>query len=307
MKVFVTGGTGALGRLTIPRLRTAGHDVRAVARSEDKAVWLRDQGVEPVVVDLFDAPAVMDAVRGTDAVAHLATHVPPLLKAGRPKSWALHNRLRAEATPILMDAARATGATTFVKESVCFFYEDGGDAVLDEDAPLIESRFSAPSLSGERAAAVFDGDGRRAVVMRFGFFYGPWTRGTDEALRLARFGLSPLAGRPDGYQPMVHVDDAAAAVVAAIDGDASGAFNVADDPTTKRANLEAFASAFALRRPPRTIPSWILRLSAGSGADVLSGSRRVSSTRFRDATGWEPEYPSVIEGWPAVARAREAA
>ena len=104
MKVFLTGATGVAGRATVPALIAAGHDVRAVSRRAEASAVLEGAGAEPVQVDLFDADAVADAVVGSEAVVHLATHVPELRRAGRPKGWELHNRLRVEATTHLVAA-----------------------------------------------------------------------------------------------------------------------------------------------------------------------------------------------------------
>ena len=87
MKVFVTGATGVIGRPTVARLIEAGHEVRAVARREEAAAELRGAGAEPVSVDLFDADAVHAAVVGSEAIAHLATNVPPFPKMVRAKAW----------------------------------------------------------------------------------------------------------------------------------------------------------------------------------------------------------------------------
>ena len=80
MKVFVTGATGVIGGPTVARLIEAGHEVRAVSRREEASTALRAAGAEPVAVDLFDPTAIRDAVVGADAIAHLATNVPPFPK-----------------------------------------------------------------------------------------------------------------------------------------------------------------------------------------------------------------------------------
>ena len=153
MKVFVTGATGVVGAPTVARLIEAGHEVRAIARREEAAQQLKAVGAEPVTVDLFDAGAIKDAVAGTDAIAHLATNVPPFPQLLRAKAWATHNRIRTEGTRNLVDAAQALGIGRIVKESVTFMYADGGDAWLDETSPLATNPgLMAPALEGEQIA-----------------------------------------------------------------------------------------------------------------------------------------------------------
>jgi nucleoside-diphosphate-sugar epimerase len=117
--------------------------------------------------------------------------------------------------------------------------------------------------------------------------------------------MSMVAGKPDAYISSVHTDDVAGAVVAALDAP-TGIYNAVDDePVTRRQYLDAFSDAFGLRKL-RPAPAWPLRLTSGSAAQAVIRSWRVSNRKLRDATGWSPRYPSVREGWPAVAKAREA-
>jgi nucleoside-diphosphate-sugar epimerase len=306
MKVFLTGATGAIGPATVRGLREKGHEVRAVARTDEKAAQLRAQGAEPVAVDLFDSDAVKAAVDGCHAVLHLATHVPPLRKMRSKNGWAEHNRLRTTANEILIDAALATGARTYVKESVTFCYPDRRDAWIDESmSPDDSIGMLRPTLEGERMVDRFTAEGGRGVVLRFGSFYGPTARMVDEALRLARWHLSIMAGAPDGYVSSIHTDDVAGATVAALDAPA-GVYNVVEDePATRRQYLDAFSGAFDSPRL-RPMPAWLVKVTAGSGAEAVIRSQRVSNRKLRDATGWSPKFSSVREGWPAVAREREA-
>jgi nucleoside-diphosphate-sugar epimerase len=299
MKCFVTGATGVVGRPLVPRLLAAGHDVVAVARSTDKAAALRTAGAEPVDVDLFEPNAVLAATEGCDAILHLATNVPPASKAARPSSWELHNRLRTEATANLAGAAEANGVTRLVKESITFVYPDSGDEWITEATPPAPTMTAlAPTLEGERRALAFaDAPGHAAVVLRFGLFYGgAGNRGTDEMLRLARWRVSTTAGRPDAFMSSVHVDDAAAAALAALDAP-TGLYNVVDDePLTRRGHLAAFSAAYGLPRL-RILPAWMLRMVAGRSAGALVASQRVSNELFRTTTSWVPAYPSGREGW----------
>src|SRR5687768_1345101 len=105
MKVFLTGATGTLGRPTARALIEAGHEVRGTARGEEKAQLLRSLGAEPVSVNLFDAEAVKAAVAGSEAVFHFATKIPPLTRVRWKRAWRENDRLRGEATRILVDAA----------------------------------------------------------------------------------------------------------------------------------------------------------------------------------------------------------
>jgi nucleoside-diphosphate-sugar epimerase len=307
MKVFVAGATGVLGRAAVPLLIEAGHEVRGVARSEAKADQLRAQGAEPVAVDLFAPASVRAAVDGCEGVIHMATHIPPMTKAARGAAWAENDRLRAEATPILVAAAIDAGATVLVKEGVCFSYADGGDRWLDEDAPIEAGRVMGSGLVAEAAALGFadEAAGRRAVSLRFGLFYSHDASTTAEYLRMARLGQAPSVGPADAYQPSIHVDDAATAIVAALHAP-TGAYNVADEPITKAEWNAAFADAFGLRRRLRPTPKLLLQLGRAT-AGPLAASRRVSSERFRAATGWAPRYPDATVGLKAVADGWKAA
>lgn len=303
--VFVTGATGVLGRGVVARLTTAGHHVRAVARTPEREALLARLGAEPVAVDLFDADAVRRAVAGCDTVLHLATSIPPIHRVRSREAWADNDRLRRDATAVLVDAALAEGVTTLVAESITFVYADGGDAWLDEDAP-VEVPEGSPlrsALALEAAVAGFTAAGGRGIVLRFGMFAGPEARSTDEALRTARAGAAFTVGRPGAFAAAIHTDDAADAVVAALDAP-PGVYNVVDDePLTRRAHNDAFTDAFGLRRG-RFVPEAVARAVGGPGAAALSRSQRVSNRRFRDATGWAPRHPDARAAWTAVAATR---
>jgi nucleoside-diphosphate-sugar epimerase len=301
MKVFVAGATGVLGRATVPRLIAAGHQVSGVARSPEKARQLRAQGAEAVEVDLFDLAQMRTALAGCDAAVHMATHIPPMTKAWRTKAWAINDRLRREGTAVLTQAARHAGVSRLVKESVCFFYTDQGDAWIDEDSPLDEQPFARASLDAERAAVGFTAAGASGVALRFGLFYSADARSLNESLSLARRGIGPMIGRPESYQPSIHVDDAATAVVAALHAP-PGYYNVADRPITKGQWNDAFASAFGIDKHLRATPKAVLA-AAGKKASVMAASRRVCSQRFTDATGWSPAQSDACVGLKTVADA----
>lgn len=301
MRVFVAGATGVLGQPAVKLLVAAGHEVRGTARSEEKSQLLRSLGAEPVSVDLFDAAAVKQAVAGSDAVLHLATKIPALMKMRSRRSWQENDRLRREATKNLVDAALAAKAQAFIAESITFMYAGGGDRWLDENAPM-KLAWSAldSALDLEREVKRFGEGGGRAVILRFGLFYAPYAASTIDSAKLMRRRMFGVIGKGDNYFSSIHVDDAAAAVVAALNAP-SGAYNVVEDnPVTQSDYVRAFAEELHLPKP-RRFPRWLGKLVMGGPANYILNSTRVSNKKFKDATGWAPKYPSVREGFRQVA------
>jgi nucleoside-diphosphate-sugar epimerase len=154
-------------------------------------------------------------------------------------------------------------------------------------------------VAAEHEAARFTAEGGVGVVLRFGQFYAPEAAHTQAMAKMVRRRLSPSMGDADGYSPTIHADDAAAAVVAALHAPA-GVFNVTDDEPVTRAEFGRVVAEALGRKPPRKIPDVVAKAS-GAKLNYLMRSQRVSNTRFKDATGWAPTYPSVREGWPAIA------
>ena len=302
MKLFVAGATGVLGRPTVRALVEAGHRVSGAARGPEKAQLLRSMSAEPVTVDLFNPASVRLALHDCEAVINLATKIPPLMKIRSAKAWEDNDRLRSQASRVVADAARSAGVRLYVQESITFIYADGGDAWLDEDSPLDVSGVSLQSMiNAERVTQEFDVDGRSGINLRFGAFYASHAQSTIDTARLARRRMFPVPGRGDNFFSSIHVDDAAAAVLASLELP-SGEYNVVDDePLT--AKEYAVAMTKAIRAPrPWSMPTWIFRMVAGRGpTSYILRSQRVSNARFKKATGWAPRYPSAREGWRQVA------
>ena len=300
MRIFVTGATGVVGRRVVPQLIAASHEVTAVGRTAEKRERLSRQGAEPVDVDLFDAAAVTRAVTGHDAVVNLATHMPASsARMLLPGAWRENDRLRRDASRLLVDAATAAGATRYTQESFAPAYPDGGDGWIDESTPLRPAQYNRTLLDAERSAERFTDSGGIGVVVRFANLYGPDSRLLVEVLGFVRRGLAPLPGGPTAFLSSVSHDDAAAAVVAAL-GVPPGAYNVADDdPMRRRDYADALASAFGLSSP-RLPPAWTGRL-LGSMGELLSRSQRISNAKLRSASAWTPRFPSAREGLRAAA------
>ena len=301
MKVFLAGGTGVLGRRVLPRLVAGDHEVTAVSRSRQKAESVRAAGATPVTVDLFDPAATRDAVAGHDVVVNLTTHIPPVAKAALPGAWKENERIRTEASTNLVDAALAAGARRFVQEALAFIYVDAGEEWVDEDTPVDGGSFNQGVHTAEAQVARFTAAGGTGVVLRFGLFHAADSEQTRQALRLARRGLAMTVGRPDAYLSIIELDDAATAVVAALDAPA-GVYNVVDDePLTRREHAAALAAALGRAQPLRLPPAVAAKVG-GSKTALLARSQRVRNDRFKAATGWSPASPSAREAWAKIVR-----
>jgi nucleoside-diphosphate-sugar epimerase len=301
MRVFVTGGTGAIGRPAVTALVAAGHDVTALARTPDRAAWLEDRGARPVAVSLFDRAGLTLAFAGHDAVVNLATAIPPTTQFMRRSAWTDNQRIRTEGSAAVVEAALAAGVDALVQESVAMVYPDRGAEWIDEDVPPDRYPMAEGNLAAEANAERYTEAGGRGIVLRLGWFHGPGAAHSEELLALARRHVATMLGPADGFVSSIHVADGGAAVEAALAAPA-GTWNVVDDePLTKRAFADALGAAVGttpwLRLPGRAA------LLLGHRTTSLTRSLRVANGRFRAATGWAPRYPSAREGLAATAQA----
>ncbi|HEX2848985.1 MAG TPA: NAD-dependent epimerase/dehydratase family protein [Acidimicrobiales bacterium] len=298
-RVFVAGATGVLGRRAVPRLVAAGFEVTGLARSDEKAEQLRSQGASPVIVDLFDAAAVKEAVAGHDLVCNLATHIPTAARGVLPGgAWKENDRIRTEGAANLADAAIAAGAARFVQESITFVYPDRGDAWITEDEVVEETPYTASVKAAQASAERVTAAGAAGVVLRFGIFYSADSHSTRDMARAVARGLLALPGAPDAFASFISVDDAASAVVAALDPSVpAGVYNVVDDEPLTRTDLAAALSS-ALGRRVRTLPT-PLTAAGGQKVAALARSQRVSNARFKAVAAWTPAVSARV-GIPAV-------
>jgi len=209
MRLLITGGTGVLGRALRPLAEAAGHELEMPGHAE---------------LDLFDPSAVADAVRDADAVLHLATRIRTLDQISDREAWHENDRLRADASRILVDAAIAADVEVYVQPTVTFVYPT--DRKVSEDTPvgkvlpILDS-----SLAAERETERFARAGGRGVVLRFGLLDGP---GTWYEQPMRDFGAT------------LHVSDAGRALVSALSLP-SGIYNVCRQG--ERVSAERFTQA----------------------------------------------------------------
>lgn len=304
--VFVTGATGVIGRATIPGLVAAGHTVHALSRSSTNDALIRQLGGVPMAGSLFDRGSLRSAMAGADTILHLATRIPPAAKMGQAAAWAENDRIRAEGTRHLAAAAASAGVRTIIYPSIAFVYPDSGDGWIDaastpvDPAPPIRS-----TITAEDAVLGFAADDpaghRRGIVLRLGGLYGPDIPTTRDLLKFARWGISIYGGAPNAYVPMLWIEDAATALLAAIERAPSGIYDVLDDEPLRQRDLAVALARAAGRQRMLPLPRWLIERAMGVAAAWMFRSLRISNGRFRDATGWLPVVPNGIEGMARIA------
>jgi nucleoside-diphosphate-sugar epimerase len=305
MRVFLAGATGVIGRRLLPQLLAAGHDVTGMTRSPERAEQVRAAGASAAIADALDADAVAAAVAEArpQAVIHQLTALPARIDPRRiERDFVLNDRLRREGTRILVKAARAGGATRLLAQSIAFVYEPGPPGTIHDEAdPLV---LDPPPSFARTAQAVKDLEdsvlAAGGLVLRYGYFYGPGSAisGHGSMAQDVRRRRMPILGRGQGVWSFVHVDDAAAATVAALTRGSSGTFNIVDDEPARVSQwLPALAKALGAPRPLR-VPTWLARPLAGSyGVATMTLAQGASNARAGRELGWRPSLPSWREGF----------
>jgi nucleoside-diphosphate-sugar epimerase len=220
VRIFLAGANGAIGRRLTPLLLAAGHEVTGSTRQAGTARQLNAAGIHAVVVDVFDAAALRDAVVKTrpEIVIHQLTDLPRVIEdeAQLAASYPRNARIRTEGTRNLIAAARATSARRFIVQSVAFAYAPGAEPHSEAD-PLNVSE--GPRAVIVSAAADMErqvlASGMEAIVLRYGFFYGPGTWHAD-----------PIR------KPPLHIDAAAQATLLAVTRGQPGIYNIAEEDGT---------------------------------------------------------------------------
>src|SRR5215475_14352976 len=308
MKVFVAGGTGAVGKFLIPLLIENGYEVVALARTARKAEALKDMGAKVAIADALNKEELTAAIRRAEPEV-IIHHLTALVGAGNFKKFdeefALTNRFRTEVTDTMLAAARLVGSRRFIAQSFCGwpFAREGGPVKTEDDPldPNPPAKFSKTLAAIQHLeGAVRKAVGVEALALRFGLFYGPGTAISNDGLivELVRKRRMPIIGGGGGIWSFTHINDVARATVAAISRGAPGIYNVVDDePAPVSTWLPALAEAVGAK-PPRHVPVWLGKLVIGEGGvSMMTRIRGGSNARAKREFGWRPIYPSWRRGF----------
>lgn len=300
MRVLVVGASGAIGTRLIPQLVDAGHDVVGSYRSPAGAERVRSAGGEPIEVELLDGRLVHQTIARVepDAIVHEATALTDVtFSRNLDRSFARTNRLRIEGTDALLAAAREVGVGRLVAQSFANFrYAREHGRVKTEKDPLdpnpVETMRETAVAMWHLERAVTTAGG---IALRYGSFYGAANDGLIEPVRKRQF---PIVGNGDGVSSFVHLEDAAAATICALEHDGPAIYNVVDDePAPVPEWLPVLADALGAE-PPRHVPRWLARLVAGEAAVMLgTEARGASNAKAKRELGWTLRYPSWRQGF----------
>ena len=309
MRVLVIGASGAIGTRLVLQLCQQGHEVTGTSRSPSKAELLRGLGAEPVVLDALNGPAVRAAVATArpDALIYQAT---ALADAGFSRNldrgFAQTNRLRTEGTDLMLASARQAGVGRIIAQSFASYrYARAGGPVKTEDDPLDPA---PPKTARQTSAAMAYLDdavtSAGGIALRYGGFYGPGDNGLAGPVRKRQL---PVIGDGSGVMSFIHLDDAAAATVLALESGGPAIYNIVDDePAPASEWVPVLADALGAR-PPRHIPDWVARIVAGNGVVMMTQARGASNVRAKDELGWTLRFPSWRQGFAAAYRESSAA
>jgi 2-alkyl-3-oxoalkanoate reductase len=298
MKIFIAGGTGAIGRPLIAELCAKGHAVVALTRSQGKAQALVEQGIEPAIADVFDLDAIKAAVRRAqpEVVIEQLTALPKTYtRESMNAAAALNNRIRLEGGANVSAAAQAVGVRRYLRQSVAF-YAIPGSGLADEDTPLAFSASPAVAAGAREIAELehhlLENPKIEGIALRYGFFYGPgtWFNPDGDVARQVRQQQLSIIGNGGGVWSWLHIEDAAIATVAAAEQGNPGIYLIANDqPLAVREWLPAFAQWLNAPPPPQISVEDALKSDGGADA-VYYGTkmRGLSNAKAKRDLNFQP-------------------
>ncbi|MCC2684337.1 MAG: dTDP-glucose 4,6-dehydratase [Paenibacillaceae bacterium] len=274
VKIFVAGATGVVGRLLLPKLIRAGHEVIGITQREGKKSIIEKMGAQAKLADVFDRQAIRSALEDSrpDVIIHQLTSL-------SSRNFSDNTRIRIEGTRNLVDAALAVGVQRIIVQSICWAYEPG-EGPATEEVPLHVSATGPRKttidgiLALEKAASEIP----QHVILRYGMFYGPGTWYEPNGFMAEQVFEQKLPAT-EGVTSFLHVEDAAEAALSALQWP-SGPVNIVDDEPAKGSDwLPLFAQALGAPVPE-------------TFSNRNDWERGASNAKARQQYGWKPLYPT---------------
>jgi nucleoside-diphosphate-sugar epimerase len=297
VKIFVAGGTGAIGRPLIAELLAKGHALVALTRSPEKAQALVEQGVEPAVADVFDPDAVKAVVSRArpDIVIEQLTALPrTYTRQSLTAAADFNTRIRVEGGANVLAAAQAAGVRRYLRQSIGFWAAPGL-GLADEETPLAfdASPFVAADarIVTELEKHLLGSQNIEGIALRYGFFYGPgtWFNPDGDVARQVRQQQFAIVGNGEGVWSWLHIEDAAIATVAAAERGNPGIYLVANDqPLAVREWLPAFARWLNAPPPPQVSVEDVLSTTGADAVYYGTQMRGMSNAKAKRELTFQP-------------------
>jgi nucleoside-diphosphate-sugar epimerase len=305
MNIFIAGGTGAIGRVLIPLLVHAGHQVVALTRSADRASQLKQMGAVPVVGDVYDRVRLARLLAESKAEVVVQQLTAFGTKDGDP--YAETARVRTEGTHNLVSASRAAQVRRFIAQSISFICSPSGSGVTDEGTPLHLNASPAVRAFVEAVASLeqqtLETSGMVGTVLRYGWFYGPGTSyDLEGAIPSAiRKGSYPIVGVGAGTYSFINLRDAAAATVRVLAQEASGIYNIVDDSQIRLSEWLPLVAKLLDAPAPGHMDEAAAREKLGDvRVYYMNEQRGASNAKAKRELNWQPAFPSCRTGFEAL-------
>jgi 2-alkyl-3-oxoalkanoate reductase len=304
MKVFVAGASGAIGRPLVAALVAAKHEVIGMTSRDAGMKVLRERGVEGVVLNALDAQAVKAEIARIrpDAIIDELTSLPKRYTPEEMRAAAPRDRqIRLEGGGNLYKAAIETAVKRYVVQSTGFFYGRGQGLASEED-PLAHD--ASPGIAGSVATytQIEDrvlGTSLEGVALRYGFFYGPGTYHDPENGSISeqvRQRQYPVIDPGMGVFSFIHVEDVAAATVAALEI-RPGVYNIIDNhPVAMAVWLPAFANFIGAPPPPHISEQEAIQTVGPDAVYYATQLRGASNKKAKKEFGFAPRRLEWLQG-----------
>ena len=305
MKVFIAGGTGAIGRPLVAQLLAKGHVVVALTRSPEKARAALGRGVDFAEADVFDGEAVKSAVARArpDVVIEQLTALPRnYTREAMAAAAPFNTRLRLEGGANVLAAARAAGVGRYLRQSIAFWGVPGS-GLADEQTPLAAD--GPPAVAAdvrtvtELEASLLGATDLEGIALRYGFFYGPgtWFHPDGDVANQVKQQQFPIVGKGDGVWSWLHIDDAAIATVLAAEHGKRGVYLIVNDkPLPVTEWLPAFAKYINAPPPPRVSVEDALKAAGPDAVYYGTKMRGASNAKAKRDLGFQPQPLQWVTG-----------
>ena len=294
MKIFIAGGTGAIGRFLVPLLVNEGHKVVALTRSEDRVALLAQMGAVPVVGNVYDKDRLVRLVAESEAEVMFHQLTAFGTKDGDPYAETI--RVRIEGTRNLVAAAHAARVRRFIAQSISFMCSPFGDGLTDEETPLYLD--APPAVRGPTEAVAslerqtLKAEGMLGTVLRYGWFYGQGTSYDPQGTipTALRKGTMPIVGAGAGTYSFINLRDAALATVKVLAYEANGLYNIVDDAPVRFSEWLPIAAKLLGAAAPGHIDEASARQKMGDlRVYYMNEQRGASNAKAKREFNWHPK------------------